>query len=205
MRAIAHAKRADFDPAPWIALQQWLARGAHRVEIPFAPALAERIPPVAVRLRRDFGQLLNLIRAHAILHQATRARDSAGRLLATLEDYEAVRELLAEILAEGVEATVAPAIRETVEAISRILAAGSEEVSIAQLAHALGLDKSAVSRRAAAAVQQGFLSNREDRKGHPARLCLGEPIPATIGLLPTREVLHGCSVNRGDSPPHPPA
>ena len=71
-----------------------------------------------MRLRRDFGQLLNLIRAHAILHQATRARDSAGRLLATLEDYEAVRELLADILAEGVEATVSPAIRETVEAIT---------------------------------------------------------------------------------------
>ncbi|MBL0292158.1 MAG: hypothetical protein IPQ15_16345 [Betaproteobacteria bacterium] len=204
MRAIAHSTRADFDLAPWIALQQWIARGEHRVEIPFAPALAERIPPIAVRLRRDFGQLLNLIRAHAILHQATRARDSAGRLLATLEDYEAVRELLAEIIAEGVEATVAPAIRETVEAISRILAAGSDEVSIAQLAQVMGLDKSAVSRRAAAAVQQGFLWNREDRKGRPARLCLGEPIPAAIGILPAREVLHGCSVDRGDSPPSPP-
>ena len=204
MRAIAHSTRADFDPAPWIALQQWIARGEHRVEIPFAPALAECIPPIAVRLRRDFGQLLNLIRAHAILHQATRPRDSTGRILATLEDYEAVRDLLAEIIAEGIEATVAPAIRETVEAISRILAAGSDEVSIAQLAQVMGLDKSAVSRRAAAAVQQGFLWNREDRKGRPARLCLGEPIPAAIGILPTREVLQCCSVDRGDSPPSPP-
>ena len=201
MRAIAHSARADFDPALWIALQQWIARGEHRVEIPFAPALAERIPPIAVRLRRDFGQLLNLIRAHAILHQATRARDSVGRLLATLEDYEAVRELLAEIIAEGVEATVSPAIRETVEAIGRILAAGSEEVSISQLAQVMGLDKSAVSRRAASAVQHGYLWNREDRMGRPARLCLGEPMPAAIGILPTREALHGCSVDRGDSPP----
>jgi len=132
------------------------------------------------------------------------ARDSAGRLLATLEDYEAVRELLAEILAEGVEATVAPAIRETVEAIGRILTAGSDEVSISQLAQVMGLDKSAVSRRAAAAVQQGLLWNREDRKGRPARLCLGEPIPAGIGILPTREVLHGCSVDRGGLTPLPP-
>jgi len=178
MRAIAHSTRAGFEPTPWIALQQWIARGEHRVEIPFAPALAERIPPIAVRLRRDFGQLLNLIRAHAILHQATRARDSAGRLLATLEDYEAVRELLADIIAEGVEATVSPAIRETVEAISSILAAGSDEVSIAQLAHALGLDKSAVSRRAAAAVQQGFLWNREDRKGRPARSTATTALPS---------------------------
>ncbi len=132
MRAIANPARTDFDPSAWIALQQWIARGEHRVEIPFAPALAERIPPVAVRLRRDFGHLLNLIRAHAILHQATRERDAAGCILATLEDYKTVRELLADVLSEGVEATVAPAIRETVEAIGRILVAGSDEVSIAR-------------------------------------------------------------------------
>jgi predicted transcriptional regulator len=99
---------------------------------------------------------------------------------------------------------VAPAIRETVEVIGRILAAGSDEVSVSQLAQVMGLDKSAVSRRAAAAVQQGFLRNREDHKGRPARLCLGEPIPAAIGILPTREVLQCCSVDRGDSPPSPP-
>ena len=140
MRAIASPARTDFDPSAWIALQQWIARGEHRVEVPFAPALAEAIPPVAVRLRRDFGQLLNLVRAHAILHQATRERDGAGRILATLEDYAVVRELLADVLSEGVEATVSPAIRETVEAIGRIIAAGRDEVSVVQLAQALGLE-----------------------------------------------------------------
>ncbi len=203
MRAIANPARTDFDPSAWIALQQWIARGEHRVEIPFAPALAERIPPVAVRLRRDFGHLLNLIRAHAILHQATRERDAAGCILATLEDYKTVRELLADVLSEGVEATVAPAIRETVEAIGRILVAGSDEVSIARLAQVLGLDKSAASRRAASAVQQGFLRNLEDRKGRPARLQLGEPLPESVSILPSVEVLHGCSVDRGDRSPSP--
>ena len=124
--------------------------------------------------------MLNLIRAHAILHQAARERDVAGRIVATLDDYEVVRELLADIISEGVEATVSPAIRETVETIRRILAPGSDEVSITQLAQALGLDKSAASRRAASAVQQGFLRNLEDRKGRPARLCLGEPIPEPL-------------------------
>ncbi|MBL0292227.1 MAG: hypothetical protein IPQ15_16705 [Betaproteobacteria bacterium] len=49
MRAIAHSARADFEPALWIALQQWIARGEHR-EGPArgSPALAERIPPIAV-------------------------------------------------------------------------------------------------------------------------------------------------------------
>jgi DNA-binding transcriptional ArsR family regulator len=198
MRAIANPMPSTFDSAPWIALQQWIARSEHRVAIPFAMALAERIPPVAVRLRREFAQVLNLIRAHAILHQAARKRDVAGRIVATLDDYEAVRELLADIVSEGVEATVSPAIRETLETIRRILASGSDEVSVTQLAQALGLDKSATSRRAASAVQQGFLRNLEHRKGRPARLCLGESIPAPLSILPSREVLHGCSVDRGE-------
>ena len=37
-------------------------------------------------IRRDFMTLLNLIRAHAILHQATRERDDRGRVVATLDD-----------------------------------------------------------------------------------------------------------------------
>jgi hypothetical protein len=205
MRAIANPAPPTFDSPPWIALQQWIARSEHRVVIPFAMALAERIPPVAVRLRRDFAQVLNLIRAHAILHQAARKRDVAGRIVATPDDYEVVRDLLADIISEGVEATVSPAIRETVETIRRILASGSDEVSITQLAQALGLDKSATSRRAASAVQQGFLRNLEDRKGRPARLCLGEPIPEPLSILPSREVLHDCSVDRGELTPSLPS
>jgi len=116
-----------------------------------------------------------------------------------------VRDLLADIISEGVEATVSPAIRETVETIRRILASGSDELSITQLAQALGLDKSAASRRAASAVQQGFLRNLEDRKGRPARLCLGEPIPEPLSILPSREVLHGCSIDRGELTPSLPS
>ena len=73
------------------------------VEVLDAQSLAEAIPPVAVRLRRDFGQLLGLIRSHAILHQATRDRDAAGRIIATLEDYEVVRSLVVDLIAEGID------------------------------------------------------------------------------------------------------
>src|SRR4029453_17711437 len=80
LRAIAESRVDTVDPGPWIALQHWLAHAEHRVVIPYASALAERIPPVAVRLRRDFGQLLASIRSHAILHQATRERDGEGQI-----------------------------------------------------------------------------------------------------------------------------
>jgi hypothetical protein len=66
------------DLATWHALQVWLESAEHRVWIPYAGKLAELIPPVAVRLRRDFWALLSLIRAHALLHRATRERDAEG-------------------------------------------------------------------------------------------------------------------------------
>ena len=73
------------------------------------------VPPVAVRLRRDFKTVLTLIRAHALLHQATRRKDEAGQIIATLEDYAAVRDLVGDLVAAGVEATVRPEVRETVQ------------------------------------------------------------------------------------------
>jgi hypothetical protein len=156
-----------------------------------------------VRLRRDFCQLLNLIRAHAIVHQATRERDAEGRILASLHDDVVVREPLADVISEGVEATVSPAVCEAVAAATRLLGPGNHEASITELAHALGLDKSAAARRIATAIQLGYLRNLEDRKGRPARLQLAEPMPESVSILPSVQVLHGCSVDRGYNPPPP--
>src|SRR5262249_7041456 len=121
-----------------------------------------------------------------------------GQIIATAEDYTVVSELLADIFSEGVGATVSPATRETVLAVSRLLADGTDAVSISALAQLLKLDKSAASRRAASAVQQGHLRNLEDRKGRPARLVLAEPLPDSVSILPSCEALHGCSADRGD-------
>jgi hypothetical protein len=80
LEALAEEEREETDPEPWLALQEWLASTAasRRVTIPYAKTLARMVPPVAVRLRRDFGAVLNLIRAHAVLHQASREKDDRG-------------------------------------------------------------------------------------------------------------------------------
>ena len=94
MLALAEERRRA-RPGRWQALQ----RGSNRretVSVPYARALAELVPPVAVRLRRDFGAVLGLIRAHALLHQATRERDDRDRVVATVEDYDVVRELVVD-------------------------------------------------------------------------------------------------------------
>ncbi len=186
------------DTEPWHALQAWIEGGPRQVTIPWATTLAELIPPVAVRLRRDFGAVLALTRAHALLHQAGRVTDSHGRVVATLDDYAAVRELVADLVAEGVEATVPPTVRETVEAVRKLITAGVDETTVKAVATALTVDKSTALRRVQVAIERGHLKNLEDRKGRPARLVLGDPLPDDLAILPTVETLadalDGCRV-----------
>ena len=161
LRSLAAGNGQGVDLTPWHALQTWLEKEASPAVIPFAEALAEMIPPVAVRLRRDFGALLSLIEVHALLHHANRKKED-GAIVASLEDYATVRELVADLIAEGVEATVKPEIRETVQAVEEILE--EEESAMAKdLARVLRLDKGSASRRARGAIERGYLVNLEDR------------------------------------------
>jgi hypothetical protein len=200
----ALALETEPDPtylAPWHALQLWLATGSNRVVIPFAKLLAELMEPTAVRLRRDFRMVLTLIRAHALLHQATRCKDSTGRIIATEEDYAVVRELVGDLVAEGVGATVKPEVRAVVETVAKLLDDGRipKEVRSAELVSALKLDQSTISRRVATAIDGGFLRNEEDRKRQPARLVLGDPLPDKQEVLPEPQLMHLCAYAGGDT------
>jgi hypothetical protein len=195
MRSLARegdAIREAADYGRWHAYQRWLAVGEQRVTVPFAGQLADLVPPVAVRLRRDFGLLLFLVRSHALLHRESRSRDDQGRIIATLTDYAAVRNLVADLFAEGIEATIPKTVRETVEAVAAL---GKDEVSLGALSKALKLDKSTTSRRVNVAVSKGYLANLEDRKGRPARIAVGDPMPDPIEILPSvDELAERCSV-----------
>jgi hypothetical protein len=182
----------DVDVGPWLALQDWIASGETEVTIPFGKALAEAIPTKAVRLRRDFRSLLGLIRAHALVHQATRERDDRGRIVATIDDYTVVRELVEEVFSAGIGATVKAETRETVQTVAELQPFHEEGVSLPTLANRLGLDKSVVSRRWRVARDGGYLVNLEERRGRPARLVLGEPLPEEVAILPPPGDLEGC-------------
>ena len=191
----------------WHALQSWLEGAEHRVRIPYAGALAEKMADTAVRLRRDFSVVLSLIQAHALLHQATRDRDENGRIIATLADYARVRELVSGPIAEGVEATVPKTVRETVEAVDNVIDGwGEDHATNKAVAEELEIDKAAASRRVRTAIGRGYLKNLEDRKGHPARLVLAESMPEDQEILPASEDLEGVdrlTVDRGGIQ-HPP-
>src|SRR3984893_4488461 len=57
--AVGAQKGAHLDVESWHELQNWLGEpDEFRVVIPYADALARAVPPIDVRLRRDFGALL---------------------------------------------------------------------------------------------------------------------------------------------------
>jgi DNA-binding transcriptional ArsR family regulator len=205
MAALAEdADEAAPDQATWHALQVWLAGAEHRVWIPYAKILADLIPPVAVRLRRDFGALMNLIRAHAVLHQASGDRDATGRIIATIGDYAAVRELVVDLVGEGVETTVPKTVRQTVEAV-KWLREGSkgEPVTVAELARKLKLDRSTVSRRVRSAKDRGYLRDLEDNPRKPSRLVLGDDLPDDVQILPKPEDVRASMQQRASSNARP--
>jgi hypothetical protein len=183
------------DLLPWLTLQDWLAAGECEVSIPFAARLAELIPPVAVRLRRDFSTVLGLVRAHALLHRASRATDNAGRIVATLDDYAVVRELLLELVSDGVGATVCKETRETVEAVEALKGRHENGVPQRAIVQRLKVDKSAISRRVRVALEAGYLVNMEERRGRLHRLEVGEPLPDEVEILPAPDALDSsCTV-----------
>ncbi len=201
-RAIAAGGGEPVDLRALARPQAWLAGAEHRVTV-YAAALAEAVPPVAVRLRRDFGLVLNLIRAHALLHQATRERDVEGRILATLGDYAVVRALVADLVAEGVEATVPATVRETVAAVKAARGQSDEPVSVARVAQRLQLDKGATSRRVRVALDRGYLRNDEPGRASRPGWCSASGCPKT-SVLPSVAALAECcgvaGVQRGSTP-----
>jgi hypothetical protein len=111
-----------------------------------------------------------------------------------------VRELLTDVISEGVEKTVKPEVRELVAKVRELVDASPDddaEVTQRQLVNELGLDKGSVSRRTRAALDGGYLINREERRGRPHRLIPGDPLPDDVELLPDPEELRGCAVDRG--------
>jgi hypothetical protein len=183
---LAKGVHAEPDFGPWHALQTALVeRAKHGVVVPFAGELAEQIPPVAVRLRRDFRSILRLIETHALLHEPHRDHDDEGRTIAAEEDYLVVRGLVADLLAEGVGATVSDTMRETVGAVAAL----GEDVTVTKVAELLQLDRSAAQRRLKAARERGYLVNTEERRGRPARYGVGDPMPEEVVLLPERALV----------------
>jgi len=184
------------DVAPWHALHDWIAAGTRQVSAPFFEDLAQQVDPSNGRMRRDFPKLLELVKAHALLHAASREVDEEGRVIATLSDYEAVYDLVAMALAEGQQETLDPGVNEVVAAVSVTSQlpegyGGVSQKTLVKHLEATGapVNKSTVSRRTAKALRQGYLTATPTAPGQPQQLRIGNPRGKPSTVLPSPEVL----------------
>lgn len=195
-RAVLHATAASAagdtvqgpDTAAFVAAQRWLASSAAPgVVVPFADALASLVPAHEVRMRRDFTQLLTLVRAHALLHRHHRPRDGQGRIVATAEDYAAVYDVVGPVFQASLSSGLTPEVRQTVEVVA-VLTGGGTTVTVTEVARRLGLSPSATWRRIRGGLEGHWLVNEETRPRQPARLKVGESMPDVFGLPAPHEV-----------------
>lgn len=187
------------DYGPWHDLHAFVGGHFGEVSIPFEEALIDSIPVTHFRVMRDFPQVKSLIAAHALMHQTTRERDATGRVVASLKDYAAVRELVEGCLAHGLEVAVPERIREVVEAVEALLdqpngigpsSFGFQQgVSQRKVADYLDRDQSVVSRNVREAVYRGYLADQNPGQGRISSLILGEREVPSGHVLPTVDEL----------------
>uniref|UniRef100_A0A7C3SJ23 DUF3631 domain-containing protein n=1 Tax=Desulfobacca acetoxidans TaxID=60893 RepID=A0A7C3SJ23_9BACT len=166
------------------------------VRVPFVRELAREIGKQATvpRILRDFARLLSLIKAVAVIRHKHRSKDGRGRVLASLEDYRLVYELVGQMY-ETTITGASQSIRDVVQAVEKL---GMEEATVVDVAKRLGINKSTAWRRVKAAIKHGWLINTETRRGFPASLKLGDPLPEVAGL-PDPERLRGFNYGTGEA------
>ena len=181
----------SIDYAPFHSLQRLIAIGTPKVRVPFADAIARATNPRAVRLRRDFGAVLGLVRGHALLHQVHRNR-SDDHIVADRSDYAAVHRLVGELVAEGAENSVPKSVRETVDAVFKLELppVGSQSmalnpVRVQTVADALGISRPSASRRLARAESLGYIKDISQSRAGPKTFQTSEHMPSDTPVLPS--------------------
>jgi hypothetical protein len=171
------------DPA-LIAYQAYIqALAPWQVLVPFAKKLAHEIGrlPNASRITRDYARLISLIKSVAVLRHGKRQRDDQGRLIAEIEDYALVHELVGKMYEISVT-RLSNKIRDLVRAVGELRGADVWPVSQTKVAEHLGCAKQAITEAVKTALEQGWLANHETKPGYPFKLTVGEPLPEALGL-----------------------
>ncbi len=167
-----------------VAFQEFLQLQAPwDVVVPYSATLAEVIGRtlVAPRILRDYLKLLALVKALAVLRHVHRQRDEQGRLVATLEDYGTVYELVRDMY-EGEASGATEYVRRAVEVVRVVANARPGGATVREVAKALNVGETSAWRYVQRALRQRWLTNLEERRYRPARLDMGDPMPERAGL-----------------------
>jgi hypothetical protein len=165
----------------WHEFQRYLFVNPTEVYVPYADALARLIPPKAVRLRRDFPQLLMAIKTHALLHREW--RDGPPVHANIHNDYAHVAELMTAPLA-SVGTSISKSMRDTLMAVQSLQPTTAQDVG-----RALGLNKSSALRRLQSAEEAGLVVNLEPRRFSPGLYRIADAAKQGLDVLPSPQEL----------------
>jgi hypothetical protein len=150
-----------------------------------------------VKMRRESPRFRVLLDAHAVLHQANRERDAKGRIVATLDDYEAVKRLMDPFVGTASEQGVKEQVRTTVEEAAAIVADREDKsFTVKELEAALKKDNGSTNRRIRAA--HPYIVELDEKRGRSKLYGLGDELPLKVDALPTADEL--CKSATGSSP-----
>ena len=151
-----------------IAYQAYLqAQAPWDVVVPFAVKLAQEIGrlPNASRINRDYARLISLIKSVAVLRHQDREKDDNGRLIAEIEDYALVHDLVGQMYETSVT-KVSDKIRNILRAVEELKRENVTPVSETKVAKRLGVSKQAITQAVKTALKQGWLVNHETKQGY---------------------------------------
>lgn len=126
------------------------------VVIPYAERLCSAIPDTRPEARRTFGQLLSAIRACACLHQYQRDVSDTGEVVATVADYNLVRQIFREPLGRSVGVELTGGAKLLMQKIKAKFDT-SDIFTPAEVAEATGESKSPVYAKLKELVSSGEL------------------------------------------------
>ncbi len=148
----------------------------HPVVIPFAKGLINEFPTKNERHLRDFGKVLTLIKASALLHQFQRNKDNAGQIIATLKDYEIVfnlRRLIFQSMSDEKLKTAYEAIKEN-----------GGEITAKELIEKLNVSKPTLDRRIRELLEKEMIE--VEGRGKTKKIKLIGSIESTFSFLPEK-------------------
>jgi hypothetical protein len=191
LQALSEDELPICDFKSWINFQTWLSLNEKKIVIPFAKGIADLIGNNAVRIRRDFSKILSLIKAHALIYQLNRDTDRKGKIIATIEDYTAIYDLVNDLLSYIMETSVPENVKSVVNAVNKITMelGKTEGASVAKVAGVLEIHKSTASRSLKIASEIGYIKNIQPKMGVEAQYLLNEPLPVEQSILPTPDAL----------------
>jgi putative DNA primase/helicase len=128
VKSILSRRRAPFDLQPWINFQLLLEMDApYQVDVPFTEAISEAfdqwrpkfLEDASMRMRRDIGSFLTIVKTSAVLHKAQRKVAEDGAVIADIADYRHAYEAFDPGLA-SVHGEVSEKVIAVVEAIEEM-------------------------------------------------------------------------------------